>query len=137
LPSSSSLATVPSWQGRTFLPSPTFTRAGADTMLITSPAQVAMVRKNPSHREASLAETVASYCEDLDTVLTEGFKRSSMPKIEVHRRQRSAELLCRGQEHDPTLIAVAGDSPLQLDVPIYDIDDAEGLSELIVARYQR
>jgi hypothetical protein len=32
-----------------------------------------------------------------------------MPKIEVHRRERSDTLLCRGEDHDPTLIAVASD----------------------------
>ncbi len=48
----------------------------------------------------------------MDIVLTEGFKKSSMPKIELHRKERSATLLCRGEEHDPTLLAVASDEPL-------------------------
>jgi len=111
------------------------TRAGADTMLITSPAQVAMVSQNMQQQEPALAETVARYCGDLDIVLTEGFKRSSMPKIEVNRRERSERLMCRGEEHDPTLFAVASDQPLQLDVPVYDINDARGLVDLIVARF--
>jgi len=109
--------------------------AGADTMLITSPAKVAMVKQNGPGGEPSLAETVGAYCGDLNIVLTEGFKRSAMPKIEVHRRERSATLLCRGEEHDPTLIAVASDEPLELDVPVFDINDAEGLVDLIVARF--
>jgi molybdopterin-guanine dinucleotide biosynthesis protein B/molybdopterin-guanine dinucleotide biosynthesis protein len=110
------------------------TNAGAATMLITSPEQIAMVRQN-SGAEPTLAETIASYCGDLDIVLTEGFKRSSMPKIEVHRKERSATLLCRGEELDPTLVAVASDEPLQLDVPVFDINDAVGLCDLIVARF--
>ncbi len=111
------------------------TQAGADTMLITSPAKVAMVKKNPQDQEPPLSETLAEYCDDLDIVLTEGFKRSSMPKIEVHRRERSERLLCRDEEHDPTLVAVASDSPLELDVPVFDINDARGLCDLIVARF--
>jgi len=111
------------------------TRAGADTMLITSPAQIAMVKQNPPEQELGPAETIAAYCGDLDIVLTEGFKRSSMPKIEVHRRERSATLLCRGEENDPTLVAVASDEPLVLDVPLYDINDAVGLCDLIVERF--
>lgn len=110
------------------------TAAGADTMLITSPQQIAMVKQNQGP-EPTLAETIASYCGDLDIVLTEGFKRSSMPKIEVHRRERSAQLLCRGAEHDPCLFAVASDSPLELDVPVYDINDTGGLCDLIIARF--
>ncbi|MCF6264961.1 MAG: molybdopterin-guanine dinucleotide biosynthesis protein B [Desulfuromusa sp.] len=110
------------------------TEAGADTMLITSPEKVAMVKRNPG-AEPVLMETIANFCGDLDIVLTEGFKRSSMPKIEVHRRERSEKLLCRGDEYDPTLVAVASDSPLTLDIPIYDINDAGGLCDLIVERF--
>ena len=111
------------------------TQAGADTMLITSPTKVAMVKKNRNEVEPSLAEAIATYCGDLDIVLTEGFKKSSMPKIEVHRRERSERLLCRDEEHDPQLIAVASDSDLTLDVPVYDINDAAGLCDLIEKRY--
>ncbi|MFO7576943.1 MAG: molybdopterin-guanine dinucleotide biosynthesis protein B [Pelovirga sp.] len=110
------------------------TAAGADTMLITSPEKIAMVKQNRAD-EPQLSDTIATYCADLDIVLTEGFKRSSMPKIEVHRRQRSATLLCRGEEHDPTLVAVASDEPLSLDVPVYDINDAAGLCDLIATRF--
>ena len=111
------------------------TRAGADTTLIASPEKLAMVKQYQVDREPSLAETVATYCDDVDIVLTEGFKRSSMPKIEVHRRERSGQLICRGEEHDATLIAVASDSPLQVDVPLFDINDAPGLCDLIVQKY--
>jgi molybdopterin-guanine dinucleotide biosynthesis protein MobB len=110
------------------------TEAGADTMLITSPEKVAMVKRNPG-TEPVLLETIANFCADLDIVLTEGFKRSSMPKIEVHRRERSEKLLCRDEEYDPTLIAVASDRSLTLDVPVYDINDAGGLCDLIVERF--
>lgn len=111
------------------------TQAGADTTLITSPAKVAMVKQNPQDQEPAVLETIANYCADLDIVLTEGFKRSSMPKIEVHRRERSERLLCRDEEQDPTLFAVASDSPLELDVPVFDINDAVGLCDLIVKRF--
>jgi molybdopterin-guanine dinucleotide biosynthesis protein MobB len=111
------------------------TQAGADTMLITSPDKLAMVKQYQADQEPTLAETVASYCDDVDIVLTEGFKRSTMPKIEVHRQERSKKLLCRGEEHDPTLIAVASDSSLEVDVPLFDINDAQGLCDLIVKQY--
>ncbi len=110
------------------------TNAGADTMLITSPEKVAMVKQN-TDTEPALTETIANYCGDLDIVLTEGFKRSSMPKIEVHRSERSEQLLCRGDEYDSNLFAVASDSSLDLDVPVYDINDAPGLCDLIAKRF--
>jgi molybdopterin-guanine dinucleotide biosynthesis protein B/molybdopterin-guanine dinucleotide biosynthesis protein len=113
------------------------TQAGADTMLITSPAKVAMVKQNPANQEPPLTETIAAYCGDLDIVLSEGFKRSNLPKIEVHRKERSERLLCRGEEYDSMLIAVATDSPLELDVPVYAINDAAGLCDLIVEKFLR
>ena len=104
-------------------------------MLVTSPEKLAMVKKYKKDQEPTLSETVATYCGDVDIVLTEGFKKSTMPKIEVHRRERSEKLLCRDEERDPTLIAVASDSPLVVDVPLYDINDAKGLCDLIVERF--
>lgn len=111
------------------------TRAGAEIMLITSPAQLAMVKQIRENEEPPLAETIACYCGELDIVLTEGFKRSNMPKIEVHRLERSATLLCRGEEYDPTLIAVASDTALQLDVPVFDLNDATALADFLIARF--
>ena len=111
------------------------TQAGADTMLITSAAQIAMVKRNPLGEEPPLAETIAGYCGDLDIVLTEGFKRSDLPKIEVHRQACGDPLLCRGEEFDPHLIAVASDGEPQLDVPVFHIDDAAGICELLIERY--
>ena len=111
------------------------TQAGADTMLITSPDKVALVKQNRDGREPPLTEAIAAYCGDLDIVLTEGFKKSSMPKIEVHRRECSERLLCRDVEHDPQLIAVASDIALQLDVPVYDINDTVGLCDFIEQRF--
>jgi molybdopterin-guanine dinucleotide biosynthesis protein MobB len=96
------------------------TVAGADTMLISSPEKLALVKR---HDEAPPVEKlIATYFSDMDIVLTEGFKKSGMPKIEVHRQERSQTLICRGEEHDPTLIAVASDAQLELDVPLLDLN---------------
>jgi molybdopterin-guanine dinucleotide biosynthesis protein MobB len=112
------------------------TQAGADTMVITSPAKIALVKMNQGE-EPTLAETIGALFGDVDIVLTEGFKKSSMPKIEVHRRERSDTLLCRGEDHDPTLIAVASDEALTLDVPVFGIDDAPEICDFIEERFLR
>ncbi|OGR31118.1 MAG: molybdopterin-guanine dinucleotide biosynthesis protein B [Desulfuromonadales bacterium GWD2_61_12] len=111
------------------------TAAGAETMVITSPAKIALVKLNRENEEPPVAETIALYCRDMDIVLTEGFKRSTLPKIEVHRQACGRELLCRGAENDPQLIAVASDVALHLDVPVFDLDDAQGLATFIVQRF--
>lgn len=109
------------------------THAGADTMVISSPDQTAVIRRN--RPEPTLDETVAAHFEDADIVLTEGFKKSDRPKLEVHRKERSPTLLCRGEHHDPNLFAVASDEPLDIDVPCFDINDTIGICNLIESSF--
>lgn len=109
--------------------------AGADTMLITSPEKLALIRRHD--RTPPLEELVETYFGDVDIVLTEGFKRSALPKIEIHRRERSQTLLCRGEEHDPHLLAVASDEPLDLDVPVLDINDPLQVADFVEQRFLR
>ena len=111
------------------------TRAGADTTLIMSTEKLALVKQHTTAEGPDLVQSVASYCNDVDIVLTEGFRKSPLPKIEVHRRGHSEKLLCRDVEHDPGLIAVAADCFLEIDVPVYDINNIRGLCDLIVERY--
>jgi molybdopterin-guanine dinucleotide biosynthesis protein MobB len=106
------------------------TAAGADTMLITSPEKLALIKKHDA--APPLEELIAIYFKDVDIVLTEGFKMSSLPKIEVHRKERSPTLLCRGEHHDPTLMAVASDEALDLDVPVLDLNDIKGVTDFLV-----
>jgi len=109
------------------------TQAGADVMLISSPEKLAMVRR---HEESPpVEELLATYFGDMDIVLTEGFKKSQLPKIELHRRERSPTLICRGEENDPCLIAVASDEKLDLDVPVMDLNDPAAVADFIVARF--
>lgn len=105
------------------------TAAGADTMLISSPEKLALVKQ---HAESPpIEELIETYFSDVDLILTEGFKKSGLPKIEVHRRERSATLICRGEQHDPSLIAVASDEPLELDVPVLDINNPVQVADFV------
>lgn len=112
-----------------------FTAAGADTMLISSPEKLALVKRHAA--APPIEELLATYFGDVDIVLTEGFKMSGLPKIEVHRRDRSATLLCRGEENDPTLLAVASDEPLVLDVPVLDLNEPRRVADFVEARFLR
>jgi molybdopterin-guanine dinucleotide biosynthesis protein MobB len=109
------------------------TAAGADTMLISSPERLALVKKHAA--SPPIDDLLSLFFTDVDIVLTEGFKSSALPKIEVHRRERSATLLCRGEEHDPMLLAVASDEPLELDVPRLDIDDPDRVADFIERKF--
>ncbi|OGU08008.1 MAG: molybdopterin-guanine dinucleotide biosynthesis protein B [Geobacteraceae bacterium GWC2_58_44] len=109
------------------------TAAGADTMLISSPEKLAIVKKHA--QSPPIEELLATYFQDVDIVLTEGFKKSSMPKIEINRQERSSTLLCRGEEFDPTLVAVASDVQLELDVPVLDLNDAAAVADFIEEKF--
>ena len=105
------------------------TAAGADTMLISSPEKLAFVKQ---HRESPpIEELIATYFGDVDVILTEGFKKSGLPKIEVHRKERSPALICRGEERDPSLLAVASDEPLELDVPVLDLNNPAQVADFV------
>jgi molybdopterin-guanine dinucleotide biosynthesis protein MobB len=111
------------------------TAAGADTMLISSPEKLAVVKKHSA--SPPIEELVSTYFSDVDIVLTEGFKKSTMPKIELHRKERSDKLLCRGDEYDHALIAVASDEPLDLDVPVLDLNNPLQVTAFIEERFLR
>jgi len=105
------------------------TAAGADTMLISSPEKLALVKKHQS--PPSLDDLIERYFSDVDIVLTEGYKRGNLPKIELHRRERSKTLMCRGDEYDPMLLAVASDETLKLDVPVLDLNDSTAIADFV------
>ena len=107
------------------------TAAGADTMMITSAEKMAMVKRHAS--SPPIEELLARYFADMDLVLVEGFRGSSLPKIEVHRKEFRRALICRGERNDPNLSAVASDEPLDLDVPVLDLNDPEAIAEFIVS----
>jgi molybdopterin-guanine dinucleotide biosynthesis protein MobB len=109
------------------------TAAGADTMLISSPEKLALIKKHAG--SPPIEVLISTYFCDVDIVLTEGFKKSTMPKIELHRKERSAALLCRGEENDPMLIAVASDEELELDVPLLDLNNAVDVADFIEERF--
>lgn len=105
------------------------TAAGADTTLIASQEKLALIKKHPE--APPLDELIATYFSDVDIVVTEGFKKGSFPKIELHRRERSATLICRGEHHDPTLVAVASDEPLDIDVPVLDLNNIMEITDFV------
>ena len=106
------------------------TAAGADTTLISSPAKHALVVQHTA--APTIEELINRYFGDVDLVLAEGYKLTALPKIEVHRPAHSDAMLCRGERFDPTLLAVASDVPLQLDVPVLDLNDPPAVADFIV-----
>ena len=102
--------------------------AGAETVIIASPGKIAMV-KNDDHGKL---DDLHKFFDDLDLVITEGYKNEGRPKIEVVRAARSPEpLLAR----DPNLVAVVTDAPLDLRVPVFGLENITALANFIEETY--
>jgi molybdopterin-guanine dinucleotide biosynthesis protein B len=99
--------------------------AGADLVLGISPVQVASFSREPG--SADLDAVIARHCVGYDLVITEGYKRGVHPKIEVHRTERSSELLCDYDE----MLALVTDAEWDTDVPQFGLDDAAGVAEYL------
>ncbi|MEA2022999.1 MAG: molybdopterin-guanine dinucleotide biosynthesis protein B [Actinomycetota bacterium] len=99
--------------------------AGADLVLGISPVQVAAFSREAGSKD--LDAVIARHCAGYDLVLTEGYKRGGYPKIEVHRAERSDELLCDFDE----MLALVTDSEWDTDVPQFSLSDAGGLAKLL------
>ena len=102
--------------------------AGAETVILASPGQVAMIKSTGS----GALDGLIRYFEDVDLLITEGYKRGKAPKIEIVRKAVGAELLCR---HDPDLIAVATDANLDVHVPVFRLNDPLPIADFIEKRF--
>jgi molybdopterin-guanine dinucleotide biosynthesis protein B len=102
-----------------------FTKAGSELSAINSLDHLAIYRRMDTFFDP---QDIANYVLwDFDILLTEGFKGSSYPKIEVHRSAQGKELLT-----DPKLLlAVVTDKPLDIKVPQFSHDDVAGIADII------
>lgn len=105
-------------------------QAGAQTVVISSPKKLAIIR-DVDH-DAGLVELRNKYVQDVDIILSEGFKRNLQPKIEVFRKEMHRELLCTKEEN---LLALATNQPFDIGVPCFGLDDARGLVDLIEEKF--
>jgi molybdopterin-guanine dinucleotide biosynthesis protein B len=102
--------------------------AGSGAVVLSSPQKIAFIK--PVDREAALEELLCLVGGDFDLVLTEGFKSSSTPKIEVHRKELGG-LLCSPEE----LFAVVTDEPLDIAAPQFSPGEVEALVDLVEKRF--
>ena len=102
--------------------------AGAETVIIASPGKIAMVKND----YLGSLDGLQRFFEDLDLIITEGYKKEDKPKIEVVRAARHADVLLENDKH---LVAVVSDVELQLNVPVFDLEDVDRLADFIVEKY--
>lgn len=104
-------------------------RAGSRVTVIASPGKVALLED--VDRDYGIEELRDKYITGVDIILVEGFKKNPFPKIEVIRSGLKQKPLCRKEDN---LIAVVSDRPVERGVPCLDVDDINGIVDLIESR---
>lgn len=102
-------------------------KAGASTVALSSPEKFAVIKDVKA--EWPPERIIQSYLADSDIVITEGYKTSWFPKIEVVRKAHSAKPVCAGSKE---LIAFVTDVKLKTKLPIMGLNDYRGVASFIV-----
>lgn len=103
--------------------------AGATEVLVSSSNRWALMHELRGAQEPSLEEQLQHFAP-CDVVIVEGWKNHAMPKIEVHRKLSDKPLLF---PTDNNVVAVASDEQLATNLPQFNLDDAEGVAQFIIA----
>ncbi|MEP2640458.1 molybdopterin-guanine dinucleotide biosynthesis protein B [Roseobacter sp.] len=104
-------------------------QAGATEVLLASGKRFALMHELRGAEEPTLDLLLAKLAP-VDLVLIEGYKRDTHPKIEAHRAVTGNGLIA---PEDPTIRAVASDSALTLDRPVFDLDDTHAIADFILS----
>ena len=103
--------------------------AGATEVLLASRNRFALMHELRGADEPGLTELLARL-SPVDLVLVEGFKSQAHPKIEAHRAATGNPLIA---PDDPTIRAVASDTALSLDRPVFDLNDTDAIADFILS----
>ncbi|MEQ8201886.1 MAG: molybdopterin-guanine dinucleotide biosynthesis protein B [Syntrophomonadaceae bacterium] len=98
--------------------------AGADFAAAISP--LLSIRYQRHEEEPSLEKILASVPADIDLILVEGFKKESLPKVEVIRQAIDPVPMLL-----PHTVALVSDFPLECGLPVIPADDLETLVRLV------
>jgi molybdopterin molybdotransferase len=102
-----------------------FTQAGSDAVCVSSPDKLALIKK--LDHELGIEEIMPIVGPEFDLVLAEGFKKSKIPKIEVHRKELGDDLLCSPEE----LSAIVTDGSLDTNIAQFPWGDTVAVADFI------
>jgi molybdopterin-guanine dinucleotide biosynthesis protein B len=104
-------------------------KAGASATIISSPFQIGMVR-DVEHDHSP--EELMALLPDMDIILTEGYKRENLPKLEVFRSKVHKAPLFKG---DKSLLALISDDPIDMGVPRFSLGDGQKLADFVIKHF--
>ena len=100
-------------------------QAGSEISAISSEHKLAVFKQ--LEHDISPQELSYFVSWDYDLILTEGFKQSNYPKIEVHRKEQGRDLVSAPKQ----LLAVVTDEPLNVEVPQFSRNEVLKIADLI------
>lgn len=107
-----------------------FKSAGADVVAISSAEKMAFV-KSFENTPFTLEEIVIRYFSGMDIVITEGYKKSRIPKFEIFRKGNSTPFLSSEKDELIGIITDVVPAP-RADVAVFGINDIEKVADFIV-----
>ena len=105
-------------------------QAGDQTVALSSPTGFGVIR-DVDH-DLAIEELLDRYYYDVDLVIAEGYKSTSLPKFEVFRSAVQETPL---PGRDQTWVAMISDTPLDIDLPCFGLDDVTTIVDLLVDRF--
>ena len=105
-------------------------QAGAHTVVISSSNKVALIRD--VEKDQTLEEIRQKLIQDVDLILSEGYKKDVQPKIEIFRKEKHKKLLCTKEDN---LIAIVSNKKFKAGVSCFSLDDIKGVADFIEKKY--
>jgi molybdopterin-guanine dinucleotide biosynthesis protein B len=105
-------------------------QAGAHTVVIASPNKVALIRD--VEKDWTLEEIRERLIQDVDLIISEGYKKDVQPKIEIFRRGKHKELLCTKEDN---LAAIVSNQEFDVGVSCIFLDDIKGVADFIEKKF--
>ena len=102
-------------------------KAGADTVIVAAPDGLAVMKTSG----CDSLDNLIPFLDDVDLVITEGFKHESRPKIEVFRADGKSEPI----RPEQGLMAFVTDSDLDPGVRKFGLDEVSQLADFIEERF--
>ena len=103
--------------------------AGAHQVLLSSRARWALMTELRDNDELPLADLLTQL-DPVDLILVEGYKRDRHPKIEAYRSETNHPVLAKD---DTTIRAVASDCAMEVDQPVFDLNDTKAIADFILS----
>jgi molybdopterin-guanine dinucleotide biosynthesis adapter protein len=106
-------------------------QAGASSVMVLSKGSMALFADVTD--EMRVEDVRERFLDDTyDLIIAEGWKHEGYPKIVILREQiGEVPVSMEG------LLAVVSDKPIDLDIPLFGLDDVAGLATLIMKRFPR